>query len=369
MKFICNKKDFQDAVLKVSNVVSEKSTIPSLEGIKLKLDNSSLELTGYDLEIGIKKNIEVQSDDSGSFILNAKFLSDMIRKMPNENVTFEISENYQVTVTSGSTTFNLFAMSAEDYPELPGKTESEKLCVPQPVLKNMITQTIFACSESDIKPILKGELFEVENSGLTLVAIDGYRLAVRYEPIKEDKNISFVVPSKALSEVAKILTDNEEDIASLYLSAKHIIFEINGYMVYSRLLEGEFHPYRSAIPATSSTEVIVDRKELLTVLDRVSLLINERTPAPVRCYFENNKLKVNCSTTLGKINDEVNAEISGNVIEIGFKCKFLIDPLKAITDDRVKLQMGGSLLPMKIVPCDGDKYTYLVLPVRLPKEN
>lgn len=368
MKFLCSKESIYDAVVNVSKAVSEKSTIPSLEGIKFKLEDSLLELTGYNLEMGIRTSIAVTSQDKGSFIINARLFSEMIKKMPEADILIEVSESYQVTISGGVTTYNLFATSAEDYPDLPEKDGDTCIPVAQPVLKEMINQTKFAVAVIDTKPILKGELFDIENGTLTMAAIDGYRLAVRYEPVKYGDSIKFVVPAKTLSDVTALLSDNDDDTVNLYPSKKHIIFEIGGYMVYSRLLEGEFHPYKSAIPASCSTEVIVDRKQLISTLERAMLLINERTPSPVRCYFENNNIKINCSTTLGKISDEIHADIAGPVIEIGFKCKYLLDPLKVINDEKVKLQMGGSLLPMKIVPCEGDSYTYLVLPVRLPKE-
>ena len=260
------------------------------------------------------------------------------------------------------------ATSAEEYPALPKKEEENKITISHPVLKDMINQTKFAVAVTDLKPVLKGELFEIENGTLTLVALDGYRLAVRYEPIKYDGSLKFVVPAKTLSEIAALLGDNDEETASVYLSKNHVVFELNGYLVYSRLIEGEFHPYKSAIPTTCTTEVIVDRKELIAALERSLILISDRTPSPARCYFENNSIKINCSTSVGKITDEIKADIAGPVIEIGFKCKYLLDPLKVIKEDKVKLQMSGSLLPMKIVPCEGDAYTYLVLPVRLAKE-
>lgn len=368
MKLKCSKTSLYEAIVNVSKAVSERSALPSLEGIKFKLDNSNLELTGYDLEIGIRTTIYVVSNDHGEFIVNARLLAEMIRKMPEDDVFIEVSENYQVTVSSGVTTYNLSAVSSEDYPELPEKNDSDEISVSQPVLKNMINQTIFAVAVTDMKPILKGELFEIENGMFTLVAIDGYRLAVRQEPIKYDGNIKFVVSARTLSEVSKLLNDNDEDKCNIFVSSKHIIFEINGYFVYSRLLEGEFHPYKSAIPNTFTTEVIVDRKQLIETLERALLLINERNPSPVRCYFENGIIKVKCSTSVGKISDEISADMAGPVIEIGFKCKYFLDPLKVINEDKVKLQMSGSLLPMKIVPCDDDNYTFLVLPVRLSKE-
>ena len=368
MKILCNNASLCGAVTNVSKAVSERAALKSLEGIKFKLENSMLELTGYDLEIGIKTVIPVKSDDSGEFILNARLFAEMIRKMPSEEILIEVSENFQVTISGGVTTFNIPATSAEEYPALPKKEEENKITISQPVLKDMINQTKFAVAVTDLKPVLKGELFEIENGTLTLVALDGYRLAVRYEPIKYDGSLKFVVPAKTLSEIAALLGDNDEETASVYLSKNHVVFELNGYLVYSRLIEGEFHPYKSAIPTTCTTEVIVDRKELIAALERSLILISDRTPSPARCYFENNSIKINCSTSVGKITDEIKADIAGPVIEIGFKCKYLLDPLKVIKEDKVKLQMSGSLLPMKIVPCEGDAYTYLVLPVRLAKD-
>ena len=256
MKILCNNASLCGAVTNVSKAVSERAALKSLEGIKFKLENSMLELTGYDLEIGIKTVIPVKSDDSGEFILNARLFAEMIRKMPSEEILIEVSENFQVTISGGVTTFNIPATSAEEYPALPKKEEENKITISQPVLKDMINQTKFAVAVTDLKPVLKGELFEIENGTLTLVALDGYRLAVRYEPIKYDGSLKFVVPAKTLSEIAALLGDNDEETASVYLSKNHVVFELNGYLVYSRLIEGEFHPYKSAIPTTYTTEDI-----------------------------------------------------------------------------------------------------------------
>ena len=369
MKFTCEKKILIDAVTNVSKAITERAPFPALAGMKMTLNKEDLELTGYNMEIGIKTNITVESSDYGQCIIDAGLFSNMLRKMPEDIVMVEVSENYQVTVSSGVTTFNLVATSADEYPELPLINSDETICISQPVLKNMIEQSVFAVATTDMKPILKGELFEIEDGKLTLAAIDGYRLAVRSEPIKYEGAKKFVVPAMTLSKVTELLSDNEEEMAELCPTLKHIIFKVNGYMVYSRLLEGDFHPYRSAIPTESKTEVSVDRKQLIATLERTMLIINDRAPSPVKCYFENDTIKINCKTSVGKISDEISAVIEGPVIEIGFKCKYLLDPLKVIDDDRVKLQMNGSLLPMKIVSCDEkDNYTYLVLPVRLPKD-
>ena len=368
MKFICLRNSLIDAVTNVSKAVSDRTNLPSLEGIRFRLEDSVLELTGYDLELGIRTNIAVRSEDNGEFVANAKLLLDIARKMEEDDMLIEVLDNLQINISSGKAHTSIFGTSASDFPELPAKDEETALVISQPVLKDMIIQTRFAVAKTDIKPILKGELFNIENGVLDLVAIDGYRLAIRYEPVKCTENMRFVVPSKTLNDIVSILDDNDDDTVSIYLSKKHIIFEINGYMVYSRLLEGEFHPYKSSLPKTHNTEVIIDRKELINILERSMILINERTPSPIRCYFENNMLRINCSTTVGKHSDEMEVDLSGEKIEIGFKCQYLLDPLKVIKEDKVKLQMGGSLLPMKIIPVDGDSYTFLVLPVRLPKE-
>ena len=369
MKFVCNKVRLFEAVINTAKAISDRSSLPSLESMKIKLADSLLELTGYDLEIGIRTTVAVRSDDRGSFLIDAKLFSEMIKKMDADEILIEVNENLQVTISGCSVVYNMMAKASDEYPELPDKKNCEKLSIPQTILKSMINQTIFATAVTDINPVLKGELFEFEKGKLNLAAIDGYRLAVRSESIKTDEDKKFIVPSKTLAEVARLLGDNDEDSCEIFVAMKHIIFEINGYLVYSRLIEGEFHPYKSALPKSCNTEVIVDRKELLLSLERVMLLISERTPSPVRCYFENGTIKIKCATELGKIQDEIKADMTGPVIEIGFKCKYFLDPLNKIDDEKVRLQMNGSLLPMKISPMEGDRFTFLVLPVRLSKES
>ncbi len=368
MKLICNKVSLYEAISNVSKAVALKSTILALEGIKIKLLNQTLFLTGYDLEIGIKTQISVKSQDSGEFIVNARLFNDIIKRMPSDEILIDITENLAVTIKGGATQYTISATSAEEYPDIPEFDEGENFTISQAVLKNMINQTVFAVATNDTKPILTGELFDIDNGKFNMVAIDGYRLAVRNEKLQTNSIMKFVVPSKALNEVSKLLKDDDELICTVHTCKKHIIFEISGYQVISRLLEGEFHNYKGSIPTTSTTEVIVKTKDLINCLERASLLINERIKSPVKCIFENNLIKLSCSTSIGKINDELEADITGPMIEIGFNNKYLLDPLKAIEEDKIKLQMNGGNLPMKIVPVKGDGYTFLVLPVRLKNE-
>ena len=348
MTIICNAKELYEAIINVSKAVFEKSTLLVLEGIKINVKETSVELTGYDLEIGIQTEIGARSTGTGQFVVNARLMAEMIKKMNSEDVTLEVVDNQQIKVYGGDTEYTVMYMNAVEFPTLPSKTDdAEIFSISQPILKSMISQTVFAVAQTDAKPVLKGELFEIENNILKVVAIDGYRLAIRNEAVKYDGETKFVVPAKALNEISKLLKDDDELTCEISVSKKHVIFEFSGYTVYSRL---------------------IDRKQLINTLERASILINERIKSPVRCIFNNGELSISCTTSIGKINDRIFADITGSMIEIGFNCKFLLDPLKTINDDKVKLLMNGGNLPMKIVPLGDERFTFLVLPVRLKTE-
>ena len=202
MKLICNKQGLYEALINVSKAVADKSTIPALEGIKMNLEDSTLSLTGYDLEIGIITSIPAVSQDEGEWIVNSRLFTDIIKKMPTDEVEINIAENMAMTVSSGMTEYTISAMSAIQYPSIPEFGESKCITMGQSVVRSMINQTLFAVSQNDTKPILKGELFEVEDNRLNVVAIDGYRLAVRSEAVKETENKKFVIPAKTLNEVS-----------------------------------------------------------------------------------------------------------------------------------------------------------------------
>ncbi|HNX64910.1 MAG TPA: DNA polymerase III subunit beta [Oscillospiraceae bacterium] len=365
MKLVCKKQNLNAAVASVSRAVALKSTIAALEGIKIKVSETTAELTGYDLEMGIKTEIPVESDKSGEFVFNSQLFSDIIRKMPDGDITIEIDERLSTRISSGMIEYSIISLSADEYPDIPDFESEKSIKISQNILKNMINQTVFAVSVNENKPILTGELFEITDKSFNLVALDGFRLAVRSEQIDCDEDYKFVVPSKALKELSNLLKDDDDLFVTIYTSRKHIVFDVNGYRVMSRLLEGDFHNYRGSLPPSSSTEVIINTKSLINSLERCTLLINDRIKAPVKCLFENGEVKISCSTALGKVNDALEADISGSVIEIGFNCRYLIEALKATESDKVRLFMNGGLGPMKISPLEGDSYTFLVLPVRL----
>ncbi|MBD5141503.1 MAG: DNA polymerase III subunit beta [Ruminococcus sp.] len=368
MKFLCKQAELNEALANVSRAVPQKSPISALEGVKIYLNKETLELTGYDLELGIQTKIEVVSEDVGEFILNSKLFSEIVRKMPSETIEIEVKGDLSTIIRGEKAEYSITALPADEYPSIPDHDTGDNFTISQAMLRNMINQTIFAVAVTDNKPILTGELFDIMDHNFNLAAIDGFRLAVRSERIESDNHYNFVVKAKALSEVSKLLKDDGEETVTMHVSKKHITFEIGKYMVLSRLLEGEFHNYKGSIPANHNTEIILSTRDLINSLERCMLLINEKTKAPVRCLFRDGIVKISCSTALGKLNDEFGADISGPSVEIGFNCRYLLDALKASESDRVRLLLNGGLSPMKIVPMEGNAYVFLVLPMRLKSE-
>lgn len=365
MKITCDRQTIVEAVVNVQKAVSTKSCLTALEGILIKAADQSVTLCGYDLELGIMTHIQANVEQSGNIVLNAKILSDIIRKAPAETITIMSDEKLVVTIKSGPAVFSIVGIPPEDYPEVPRVTDAEKMTIDCSLLKGMIRQTLFATSETDAKPINTGTLFESDETELKLISVDGYRLAMRKEPIIGDKKLSFVVPGKTLSEILKLIPDSDDTNMEILIGKKHIIFHIENYHVISRLLEGDFLDYKAAIPSMHTTEIVVNVKNMIESIDRVSLVVTDRLKSPIRCLFANNTAKISCITTIGKANDETTVTMQGDSLEIGFNNRYLIDALKNTECDEVKIQINGPLSPMKIVPLDGSAFVFLVLPVRL----
>lgn len=366
MKFSCEKALLQAAINTTSRAVSPKSSIPALEGILLEADHD-LKLTGYNLETGIRTSVPADIQSGGSLVLGARLFGEIVRKLPDDLVIFT-AENYMVNIKCGMSEFNILGTDPEEFPELPTVEYQNSLNIQQNKLKSMISQTIFAVSDNESRPIHTGALFEVNDEGLTMVAVDGFRLALRREPVlaKEgNSSFSFVVPGAALSEVEKICGQVEEP-ASVTQGAKHVMFKVGETILVSRRLEGEFLAYRQAIPRNNSIHVTGDTRALLSSIDRVSLMINEKLKSPLHCIFDENVLKIRTKTAIGDAADQCPIDGDGGGLEIGFNNRYLMDALKAAPADRVRLELTTSVSPCVILPAEGDEnFLYMVLPVRL----
>lgn len=379
IQLTCDRQQLVEAVSNVQRAVSSKSSVPALEGILLKAEREEMTLCGFDLELGMTTRLPARIEESGSVILGARLFSDIIRRLPGDLVKLTVDEKNVTTIESGASEFSIAGMGAEEYPELPSVSGAGEFSVQNDLLKGMIRQTIFAVADSDAKPIHTGTLFELSGGRLRLVSVDGYRLAMREEiltgegaegtdgldaPAGSSEEMSFVVPGKTLTEVMKLLPE-DDGTAGIQVGRRHILFTIGSYTVISRLLEGEFLDYRSAIPSACQTEVKVNTREFINSVERVSLLITDRLKSPVRCVFGEDSIHLSCSTAIGRANDQFSASIQGAGLEMGFNNRYLLDALRNTEGDEVRIQLNGPLSPMKIMPPEGDSYLFLVLPVRL----
>ena len=366
MKFICNKSELSEAISNVSKAVSQKSTIAVLEGIKVKANDGKLELTAYNLEMGIRTSINAETEGSGEFVVSARLFSEFTRRMSGEIITFDIDENIIINISCSSTECSFSGISAKEYPELPKVDYERSFSVKQTTLRSMINQTSYAASLNESKPIMTGLLFDIEDGNFNMVAIDGFRLAIRKEFSECKERYNFVVPKKVLLEVSSLIKDDDDKKeCTIYTNDRHIIFEIGNVFVISRLLEGAFHNYKLSIPNNFKTEVIVNKREFSTCLERCSLLIDEKNKAPIRCEIGNGIMRINCKTSIGKINDAISADISGETVTIGFNNKLIFEALRAAEGDKVRIRFNGAMKVIEILPIDGENYTFLVMPIQL----
>ena len=365
MKFSCEKALLQSAISMTSRAVSPKSSIPALEGILLEAEDC-LRLTGYNLETGIRTELPAQIDRKGSLVLSARLFGEIIRKLPDDIISFS-AEGCTVNIKCGMSEFNIMGIDPEEFPDLPSVDQENAFNIMQKNLKSMISQTLFAVSDNESRPVHTGSLFEINDEELTVVSVDGYRLALRREGIerKVGGNFSFVVPGSALGEVEKICSDCEE-LATVTQGARHIMFQIGQTMLVSRRLEGEFLNYRQSIPRTNSIKVMGETRELLTTIDRVSLIINENNKSPLRCVFDDGILRISTRTAIGDAADRCSIVGDGTGLEIGFNNRYLMDALKAAPAQRVRLELQTGVSPCVILPAEGEEnFLYMVLPVRL----
>ncbi|MGM9521035.1 MAG: DNA polymerase III subunit beta [Oscillospiraceae bacterium] len=366
MKFSCEKGLLLSAVTTASRAAAAKSAVPSLEGLLIEA-GSDVVISGYDLKTGIRCTIAADVAETGNVVINARLFGDIIRKLPDDIVYVNVDEKFMINIKCGMSEFNIMGISAEEYPELPYVDYQNSVYMMEKDLKAMIAETNFAVSDNEARPIHTGALFEVENEILTIVAVDGYRLALRRERVAKTEvgKVDFVVPGTALSEVEKIASDSEE-LVKITLGSKHIMFTIGSTMLISRRLEGEFLNYRNSIPQASKYSIEADRKALIESIERVSLIISDKFKSPVRCVFDSGILKVSTATTLGKANDECQVSGDGEGLEIGFNNRYILEALKAAPSDSVRLQLSTGVSPCVLVPTDGNKnFIYMILPVRL----
>ena len=366
LKFSCEKTLLQQAVSTVSRAVAAKSSIPALEGVLLEGD-TQLTLSGYNMQTGIRTAISAEIHQEGRIVLNARLFGEMIRRLPDDIVVFSADEKYVVKLVCGDASFELPGLSADDYPELPTVDDEFSVSIQQNTMKAMINQTSFAVSTNEARPIHTGALFEISDTGLTMVAVDGFRLALRREPLEriDGGAFRFVAPGAALNEVEKICADTDA-LLTVVQGKRHLLFEVENTQLICRRLEGEFLDYRNAIPRNNPISILVDTKAMLNSLDRVSVVISEKLKSPVHCIFDADRVYLSAKTGNGEAKDICPVEGDGQGLEIGFNNRFFMDALRYAPAEKVKMELNTGISPCIMTPVEGEEnFLYMVLPVRL----
>ena len=364
MKFSCEKQKLQEGVSISNKAITGKTTMPILEGIYINAKNNSLTLIGSDMDVSIETKVDANVIEEGNIVIDAKIFNEIIRKLPNSTINIETLDNDIIQITCEKSTFNLVHMNAEDYPSLPAIDENISVEVPQNILKNMIKGTSFAIAQDETRPILQGILFEVKDKQLNLVALDGYRLAVRSEYLDNENNVEVVIPGKTLNEISRILEDSQ-DIVQITFTNNHILFNLNNTKVISRLLEGKFVNYLSLLPHEYKILVDVKKQDLQNCIERASLMSKDNNSNLIKLDFKEEGVIITSNSQLGKVKEELDLNLQGEGIQIAFNSRYLLDVLKNIDDENVLMEMTSSVSPCVIKCKQNNNSKYLVLPVRL----
>lgn len=349
-------------------VYRQKTTMPILEGILIQTNNHEIKLTSYDLEIGIEYILDADIKEQGNTVVNAIMFSEIIRKLPNAEIQIRMNENNLLEIECEGSLYKLATMNPEEFPELPRINIDNSVKLEQTTLKNMIRKTIFAVSTEENRPIFTGSLFEVMNHKLNVVAVDGYRLAVKSKEIEEANDFSCVIPGKTLNEVNKIISDSF-DMITVGIAKNQALFEMENCKIVTRLLDGEFLKYSSAIPQNWETRIKVNKSNLQNCFERILLIsassIEKEKKYPVKINIELGKVTISCSNQTGDAKEEIDVETEGKDLEVGFNPRFFLDALKAIDDEEVFVEFGTNRSPCIIKPIEDGDYVYMILPIKM----
>ncbi|MCI6537748.1 DNA polymerase III subunit beta [uncultured Eubacterium sp.] len=363
MKLICSKANLLKGVSIVSKAVPSRTTMPILECILIDASANEIKLTANDMELGIETVIEGEIVERGIIALDAKFFSEIVRKLPDNDVVIESDDTFQTTITCEKAKFNIVGKSGEDFSYLPYIEKNESISISQFTLKDVVRQTIFSIADNDTNKLMTGELFEINENRLRVVSLDGHRISIRNIELKENYSpLKVVVPGKTLQEISKILTGEAEDMVDIFFADNHILFEFDQTKVVSRLIEGEYFHIDQMLSSDYDTKVKINKREFLSCIDRATLLIREGDKKPIILNIQDGSLQLKINSFVGSMNEEIEIEKEGKDLLIGFNPKFFIDALRVIDDEEVTLYMVNPKAPC-FIKDDAGTYVYLILPV------
>ena len=365
MKIIVNREELSEAVMNLSRAAMAKSTAEVMEGILFSAEDGKLNMYAYNLEMGITKTLYVQTEENGDIVLNARLFGDILRKLSGTIVTITVDEKLRCHIESDNTKFDIIGMKAEDFPEMPSFNDGTDFVLSGDVLRNMVRQTVFSAATSEtMKPVFTGLYFDIKDNLLEVVAVDGFRIAVRREKVNAANDANFIVAAKSVNEAAKIITDKTEDV-TISVGTTHVNFKIDGYTLIARLLEGNFMNYKSSMKDTALCSVRVNVREITDIVERMSLIISESMKKPIRFHIEQDRIDFSCVTAIGRADDSCAAKVEGDNMELGINNKYLLDALRAAETDEIVLKLNGPVSPIMITPANTDEFIYMIMPMLL----
>ena len=363
MKIICTKSNLVHAVSIVSKAVSNNTTLPILKCILIEAVAGNIRLTANDMELGIETTIDGHIDAPGKIAIEAKLFSEIVRKLPDNDVMIETDDQYKATITCEKACFQIMGQEGEEFPSLPEIEKNQSITLSQFSLKEVIRQTIFSISDNENTKLMTGELFEVKDDQLSVVSLDGHRISIRKIVLKDSyDSIKVVVPGKTLNEVSKIISGGTDDEVRLYFTENHVMFEFDDTIVVSRLIEGEYFRIDQMLNSDYDTKLTVNKKEMLSCIDRTTMLIKDSDKKPIIIGITDHSMEVKLNSAYGSMKEELAIDKRGKDILIGFNPKFLIDALRVIDDEMINIYMINPKAPCFIRNDEGT-YIYLILPV------
>ena len=363
MKIICSKAELLQGVNTVLKAVPAKTTMPILECILIDTTDGQIKLTANDMELGIETKIKGDILDKGKIALEAKLFSEIVRKLPDSEVSIQTDDSYRALIKCEKAKFNIAGKSGEDFSYLPEIEKTQMISLSQFSLKEIIRQTIFSIADNENNRLMTGELFEINGNELKVVSLDGHRISIRKIELKETYNpVKVVVPGKTLNEISKILTGGIEDNVRIFITGRHIMFEFDDTVVVSRLIEGEYFRIEQMLSSDYETKISMNKKELQSCIERASLLVKEGDKKPIIMNIMDESVELKINSFIGSMNEDMDIVKTGKDLMIGFNPKFILDALRVIDDENIDIYMINPKAPC-FIRDEEQKYIYLILPV------
>lgn len=363
MHIICDKSKLIEGMNIVMKAIPGKTTMMILECVVIEVKDNQIKLIANDLQLGIETLINGEIKQEGSVAVGAKVFFEIIRKLPSDNVSITVDEDYHMNISCGKAKFNIMAKATDEFPYLPNIVKDKNVNISQFTLKDIIRQTVFSISDNENAKVMTGELFEIHDSELKVVSLDGHRISIRKVKLNQSyDDVSVIIPGKTLIEISKIINGGMDDEVSIFFTDKHVLFEFEDTIVLSRLIEGEYYKIDKMLSTDYETKVTVNKREMLECIDRSTLLLKESDKKPVIIDVQDDYMKFAMNSAIGSMDEDIDASKEGKDILIGFNPRFLMDALRVIDEDEITMYMINPKAPCFIRDQE-ETYIYLILPV------